>query len=93
MASKHGIQIQDKMIPGPGGVGGTSGVGSASSVTKFDSDCFKPNSEADNKFSVDALMMKQEVIDQVTSHSSLLQNFKTLLFDYALKNVPPQLQQ
>lgn len=93
MASKHGIQIQDKMIPGPGGVGSTSGVGSASSATKFDSDCFKPNSETDNKFSVDALMMKQEVIDQVTSHSSLLQNFKTLLFDYALKNVPPQLQQ
>lgn len=80
MASKHGIQM-DKVI------------GSGLSSVKNENGYFKPHgNEGDNKFSVDALMMKQEVIDQVTSQSSLLQNFKTLFFDYALKNGPTQLQ-
>lgn len=80
MASKHGIQM-DKVI--------SSGLSSVKNENGY----FKPNgNEGDNKFSVDALMMKQEVIDQVTSQSSLLQNFKTLFFDYALKNGPTQLQ-
>lgn len=80
MASKHGIQM-DKMISG-----------SLHSIKNENEYC-KPNgTEGDNKFSVDALMMKQEMIEQVTSQSSLLQNFKTLFFDYALKNVPTQLQ-
>ncbi|XP_062544942.1 longitudinals lacking protein, isoforms A/B/D/L isoform X8 [Armigeres subalbatus] len=80
MASKHGIQM-DKII------------GSGLHSIKNENEYCKPNgNEGDNKFSVEALMMKQEMIDQVTSQSSLLQNFKTLFFDYALKNVPTQLQ-
>ncbi|XP_021699977.1 longitudinals lacking protein, isoforms H/M/V isoform X5 [Aedes aegypti] len=79
MASKHGVQM-DKMI------------GSSLHSIKNENEYCKPSAnEGDNKFSVDALMMKQEMIEQVTSQSSLLQNFKTLFFDYALKNVPTQL--
>uniref|UniRef100_A0A4Y0BLF2 BTB domain-containing protein n=1 Tax=Anopheles funestus TaxID=62324 RepID=A0A4Y0BLF2_ANOFN len=47
----------------------------------------------DEKFSVDTLMVKQEEIEPVSSSQSMMyQNFKNLFFDYALKNVPAQMQ-
>lgn len=47
---------------------------------------------SDAKFSVDALMVKQEEIEPVNSQSTMYQNFKNLFLDYALKNVPAQMQ-
>uniref|UniRef100_A0A182Q856 C2H2-type domain-containing protein n=1 Tax=Anopheles farauti TaxID=69004 RepID=A0A182Q856_9DIPT len=48
--------------------------------------------DADEKFSVNALMVKQEEIETVGPQSTVFQNFKTLFYDYALKNVPAQMQ-
>lgn len=91
MASKHGIQM-DKILGVTAGGSGGSAAPPTGKQSLVESEFYKSNNEGDNKFSVDALMMKQEVMDQVTSQSSLLHNFKALFFDYALKNVPTQLQ-
>uniref|UniRef100_A0A182WMF4 C2H2-type domain-containing protein n=1 Tax=Anopheles minimus TaxID=112268 RepID=A0A182WMF4_9DIPT len=67
-------------VKGKGGKGGLVGNG-----TTDDSN--------DEKFSVNTLMVKQEVLEPVSSSQSMMyQNFKNLFFDYALKNVPAQMQ-
>uniref|UniRef100_A0A182M9G8 C2H2-type domain-containing protein n=1 Tax=Anopheles culicifacies TaxID=139723 RepID=A0A182M9G8_9DIPT len=65
---------------GKGGKGGLVGNGTT-------------DDSIDEKFSVNTLMVKQEVLEPVSSSQSMMyQNFKNLFFDYALKNVPAQMQ-